>query len=272
MPRIGPTPKELAKKKRLPGAIHCSPTKRRIYSSAVKGRRSSLTLQEDGESDVTDEGENGEEEEEFAGITFENQGVRISEIRGTMVDILRKLQQKGLKQVLKAMLRKCHPQKQANFPYNGGKQQEQKRINGDADYDERNPGLLTAPDYWLHQDDWKPDHGHVPTGCRHREPDHIYKPGKRRALPLENSLTSLLERINLTMHLLHAGDRYNDAKFGLDKLRESTMNITNDYPKEFQPDAERLIEALYYAREKEIQYENGEIGMSDLIITILLHA
>lgn len=74
------------------------------------------------------------------------------------------------------------------------------------------------------------------------------------------------------MHLLHAGDRFNDAKFGLDKLRESTLNITSDYPKEFQPDAERLIEALYYAREKEIQYENGEIGMSDTIRILLFHA
>ena len=189
-----------------------------------------------------------------------------------MVDILKKLQQKGLKVVLKAILRKCHPQKQANFPYNGGKQQEQKVLYGDIDYGERNPGLLTAPDYWLHQDDWKPGPGHVPTGCRHREPDHIYKPGKCCAFFLLNSLTRPLERINLTMHLLHAGDRYNDAKFGLDKLRDSTINITNDYPKEFQPDAERLIEALYYAREKEIQYENGEIGMSDIINTLLLDA
>lgn len=212
-------------------------------------------------SDVSDEGESEEEEDEFQGITFESQGIRVSEIRGTMVDILKKLQQKGLKQVLKAMLRKCHPQKQATFPYNGGKLQEQKRIKRDPEYDDRNPGLHTAPDYWLHQDDWKPDHGHVPTGCRHREPDHIYKPGESYVPLLLGLLTSPSERINLTMHLLHAGDRFKDAKFSLEKLKESTLNITKDYPKEFQSDAERLIEALYYAREKEIQYENGEIGM-----------
>ena len=259
-------------KKRLPAAVHSSPSKRRIYSSPfMKG--SSHSAPDDDESDTTGEGGSGEEEEdEFIGVTFENQGVRICEIHGTMVDILKKLQQKGLKQVLKAWLRKCHPQKQANFPYNGGKQQEQKRLNGDPDYDDKNPGLLTAPDYWLGQRDWKPHHGHVPTGCRHREPDHIYKPGKCYVDFMLTPLTSLVERINLTMHLLHAEDRYNDAKFGLDKLRESTMNITKDYPKEFQPDAERLIEALYFAREKEIQYENGDIGTSYVINTLYLHA
>ena len=100
-----------------------------------------------------------------------------------MTGIMSKIQQKGLKRVLKAWLSKCHPQKQARFPYNGGKDQELKRKNGDSDYDNLNPGLLTAPDYWPSQTDWLAEHGHEPTGVRHKEPDHLLKPGKD---PVEN--------------------------------------------------------------------------------------
>ena len=73
-------------------------------------------------------------------------------------------------------------------------------------------------------------------------------------------LTFLLERIILAMHLVHAGDRYSDAKFNIDKMEESTLNIEKYYPEEFRSDAKTLLESLYYARRKEIEYENNEIG------------
>lgn len=43
-------------------------------------------------------------------------------------------------------------------------------------------------------------------------------------------------------------------------MEESTLTVEIDHSQDFRPDARRLIDSLYYARRKEIEYENGEIG------------
>lgn len=116
------------------------------------------------------------EQEDFFNNPFEPDSVLACNIRPVIEDILRKIQQKGLKILIKAWLKICHPAKQANFPYNGGKLAEQRAADGDADYDPENPGEKSAPDYWPSQQCWKVSEGG--TGCRHREPDHIYKNGE----------------------------------------------------------------------------------------------
>lgn len=126
----------------------------------------------DGEDNSTTEADAQQdvrEEEDFSGVAFDLTRVRVADVEKTYEDIFRKLQQRGLKQIIKAWLRRCHSSKQASFPYNGGKD-----ASSYPDYDPQNPGKRTAPDYWPEQSDW--DKG---TGCRHREPDHIFKKGTR---------------------------------------------------------------------------------------------
>ena len=66
-----------------------------------------------------------------------------------------------LKKVLKAWIREIHPQKQAKYPYNGGK----KKDEAISKFGEDNKGDLTKPEWW-------------PPELRHREPDHQMKPGQ----------------------------------------------------------------------------------------------
>lgn len=64
------------------------------------------------------------------------------------------IQQLSCKVIAKAWIRVIEPKKQTNHPYNGGKQ------ISDAKPDPEK----TKPDWW-------------PADVRHREPDHVRKPG-----------------------------------------------------------------------------------------------
>ena len=156
----------------LEDSISESDAKKRLIMSnqdhPVKRRRIPRTDPFEEASDRDDLDDRDDEKEEFPGVTFLSQEVRVCNIRSTYEDILRKLQQKGLKQVIKAWLRRCHHSKQASFPYNGGKDAKLR-----PDFDPKNPGRDSAPDYWPVQDGWRNG-----GGSRHREPDHIYKTGE----------------------------------------------------------------------------------------------
>ena len=136
------------------------PSKRRKVMQPTKDQIE-LDVGKSGENDI------GEEEEDFPGVKFEVTPVRVDSLHEVYFDIFKKLQQKGLKHVIKAWIRACHPAKQGSFPYNGGK------VKGEFGWDPENPGRATAPDYWPSQYGWKEDRG-----CRHKEPDHLHKPGK----------------------------------------------------------------------------------------------
>lgn len=81
----------------------------------------------------------------------------------------RQIGQLSLKKILKCWIKKIHPKKQANYPYNGGKFKERSReLHG-----EDNPGEETKPPYWpptLWCEFWE--------RCRHKEPDHQRKLGQ----------------------------------------------------------------------------------------------
>ena len=77
------------------------------------------------------------------------------------------IQQKGCKKVLQYWVKKCHPKKQATHPYNGG--QEPRWTH------EENKGEFTAPPYWPSQEGWQDAEKN--NSCRHKEPDHVRKPG-----------------------------------------------------------------------------------------------
>jgi hypothetical protein len=82
-----------------------------------------------------------------------------------------KMQQLPCKAINKAWVRVIQPKKQARNPYNGGRKSKKgkdagKEIDGNNESEEKGTeGELTKPDWW------------PITGCRHREPDHIYKHG-----------------------------------------------------------------------------------------------
>ena len=78
------------------------------------------------------------------------------------------IQQKGCKKVLQYWVKKCHPKKQASHPYNGGQKPRWT--------DEENKGEFTAPPYWPSQKDWR--NAGKAKSCRHKEPDHLKKPGR----------------------------------------------------------------------------------------------
>ena len=81
--------------------------------------------------------------------------------------------QSRLKQILKEMIKIVQPKKQTKNPYNGRRCRNQTQQELDLLQDDPNPGRHTAPDWWPNQDGWQEG-----KGCRHKEPDHLLKPGE----------------------------------------------------------------------------------------------
>ena len=73
-------------------------------------------------------------------------------------------------------------------------------------------------------------------------------------------LTSSIERLNLVVHFLRLGRRYEDYPFDIDDLEESTVGITDRHKDHFHEGAMDILSDIYRARRKEIQWEQGEIG------------
>lgn len=69
-----------------------------------------------------------------------------------------------------------------------------------------------------------------------------------------------LERLILAMHLLRAGEEHKDAKFPVDDLEDCTTKVLKDCHKDFHKDAAYLLQGLYHARRKELEYLDGQIG------------
>lgn len=81
--------------------------------------------------------------------------------------------QSHLKKVMKAWIKTRQPRKQSENPYNGGKSRRVRDHDRERfGISDDNPGRWTAPSYWCTQIDWE-----IGKGCRHREPDHLKKPG-----------------------------------------------------------------------------------------------
>ncbi|KAL9128114.1 MAG: hypothetical protein Q9217_003135 [Psora testacea] len=232
-------PKTIQKKKRSHASTKAHKAKRQrssIEDKQATGAQDDKNAMSSGsEEDVDDE-----PDDDFEGMTRRATMIRVDEINKHYVTLFKMIQQMGCKKILQAWLKKCHPRKQASNPYNGGS-----RARSYADYEHLNRGKHTVPVYWLHQEDWRDPES---TGCRHREPDHIKK----------------WERLNLLVHLLRLGRRYEDFSFDVDALEESTKDIAKRHKEHFHEGATDILADIYRARRKEIQYEQGEIGMLGL--------
>ncbi|KAL8782540.1 MAG: hypothetical protein Q9213_005305 [Squamulea squamosa] len=138
-----------------------------------------------------------------------------------------------MKKVLRAWVKVKLSKKQSKNPYNGGKNRvEQQRKRQESGVIDRNPGRLTAPDWWPQQDGWPI------TGCRHKEPDHLRKQ----------------ERTILALKLLSLTGC--DDYFTLDAMREATKDSKDMPLNKYQ---RRMLEQIYDVREKQQAYLNGEI-------------
>ena len=90
------------------------------------------------------------------------------------VDALQQIGQTFGKKIMKAWIIVKHPSKQSTNPYNGGLNKRQ--LVGDLavqGIDRENPGEHTSPPWWCTQKNWRQG-----KGCRHKEPDHLKKPGR----------------------------------------------------------------------------------------------
>lgn len=147
--------------------------KRKLSDSASQGSRCRRPRTQKHVSSDTDEDEDyvSDADDELDGVLdregCEKQGIEVCKLKEEYYpEAFRMLGQLGCKDVVKAWIKVCHPKKQTTHPYNGGDQKEESMRLYSFE------GGLTVPDYWPPFDDWE----HF-NGCRHKEPDHIKKPG-----------------------------------------------------------------------------------------------
>jgi hypothetical protein len=168
-----------------------------------------------------------------------------------------KMQQLPCKAINKAWVRYVQPKKQAKNPYNGGRKRKRgqeagKENSDDKESEERGTeGELTKPDWW------------PKTGCRHREPDHIYKPGTfsscseiewQKANNFSEQLTLLLHILrNLSPHKYHGTD---GNAVTANALRQSTKDLPG-----INATVASWLEEIYWVREQEETYLDGGSGM-----------
>lgn len=129
-------------------------------SASRKKRRSETKGQAAPKPD--DQCEDEDSTEEYIGAETELCLVRVDDLGGYYDKAFRSLCQLCCRDLLKAWIAYCHPKKQTDNPYNGGKDAERSM----AEYGEKNQGYLSRPDYWPSDE-----------GIRHKEPDHLLKNG-----------------------------------------------------------------------------------------------
>lgn len=266
-------------------ACHKRTLKRRRSSSSstsasrtkrgpVNNRRASTKLNSendgDGDGDGDDDDDDGDgddgdddddEIDELEGAETETQMIRIADVYPYYYDIaFRTINQLAIKDILKAWIKFCHPGKQTNFPYNGGKAGPHRDGNPGSDASLAEYGYLghhTSPDYWPSDKNWS-----AGMGARHREPDHVKKAGwcNYHLVPMW-ALTSLLERMILLPHLLRSQHKgFKNGDFSLKTLRRSTKRIHLEFPKHFTTGFVNRLTEIYDVREKEMKFEAGQMG------------
>jgi len=150
------------RKRSIPHRSACPPTKRqKPYEHASSAAQ---TDGEDGSVSGAEGESDGSLEDERATV---QEAISVSRL---WVDYYRPalkiLGQLACKEIAKAWIKSCCEKKQTTNPYNGGDTKDlSMQLHG---YE----GALTAPVWWPRQGGW--EHGE---GCRHKEPDHILKPG-----------------------------------------------------------------------------------------------
>ncbi len=240
--------------------------KRKISSSTIlavrrkrqtdRDRRTAIASGFDPDSDPEDN-----IPDELEGFETETQMMRIADVHRLYYPFaFRSMNQLACKDIGKAWIRIGHPRKQTSHPYNGGKKDgEFGSVRSVAVYGYL--GHFTSPDYWPSDEGWQNSSSGV-EACRHKEPDHVLKPGQFVCgLVLIPALTSHLERLVLLVHLLRSQNRgYEDGDFSLEKLMKSTDGIHLEYEENWTPKSLERLENIYWVRKKEMEYERGEMG------------
>ena len=203
-------------------------------------------------------GYDSESEDELEGGETETQLIKVSELHSHYyAHAFRAINQLACKDIGKSWIRIAQPKKQTTHPYNGGRCGADKRKSiAEHGY----LGHFTMPDYWPSDAGWQQG-----LGCRHREPDHVKKPGQYVCeLVSTPVLIYHLERLILLVHLLRSqGKGFEDGDFSLKKMKQSTDRIHLECESEkghWKPEYVERLEDIYRMREKEIEYEQGQCG------------
>ena len=169
LPRAGPHSRTPRRKRRDSSSTTSPlPTKRQ----SIRKRRAGSYSDSESESESEDEDKDEDKDETVLldGIETEMKWVKVSDLHHEYyTTAFRAINQLCCKDISKAWIRLCHPKKQTTHPYNGGKTGRKSKSEF------RYQGHYTAPDYWPSDENW--DGLPVPSGCRHKEPDHVKKPG-----------------------------------------------------------------------------------------------
>ena len=206
-----------------------------------------------------DNSDSEDEIDELEGAETETHQMRIGDAYLFYYEIaFRVINQLACKDIGKAWIKVGHPRKQTTHPYNGGKKYGKygsERSKAEYGY----IGHFTRPDYWPSDEGWQDPKNNA---CRHKEPDHVKKPGQSVCgLAPNPALTSNLERLILLVHLLRSQFKgFVDGDFSLDKLRKSTNGIHLEYEENWTTESLERLEEIYRVREKEMEFERGECG------------
>jgi hypothetical protein len=153
------------------------------------------------------------------------------------------MQQSACKVMGKAFVKLVEPKKQTHHPY----------TKGDC----------KAPPWWPETSG--------ENGVRHKEPDHLYKPGRFYDAFLIFELM-ILERIRLLVHILRMiiepsstqCDTVQKLELNVKKLEEVTMEaMSNWFNDKEHPDnssKRNLLREVFQVARMEERYRNGEIG------------
>ncbi|KAL2008839.1 hypothetical protein VTN00DRAFT_7033 [Thermoascus crustaceus] len=140
-------------------------------------------------------------------------------------------QQLNCRVIAKAYIKLVEPRKQVHHPYNG------RKTAAGSSSEQRADPELTKPKWW-------------PSGVTHKEPDHLLK----------------AERIRLLIHILR--ELRESHGITAEKLREAGMDVR----RQIVP-TERLsiLDEIYYVRQAEERYLNGEIDGDSVIYVSQVH-
>lgn len=232
-------------KRKTRGSNSPTPSSRK-KQRPVRGSQAAVNSGYDSESE--------DEPDELEGAETEMRQIRICDVGHDYYEVaFRSINQLCCKDINKAWIRVGQPKKQTSHPYNGGKTSTEK-----SQAEHGYLGHYSMPDYWPSDENWT-----VGWGCRHREPDHVRKSGQSvRELVPNSVLISHVERLILLVHLLRSqGKGFKDGDFSIDKLKQATAGIHLECErKTWKPEYVERLEEIYWVREKEMKFENGEIG------------
>ena len=129
----------------------------------------------DGDDDVATDRDVDTDDSLHSDLEFDLHFVEVANLDWFFTEAFKSLGQLACKDILKAWLKRCHPNKQSLNPYNGGRKWEKSLLEHGF------KGAGTKPSYWPPMEGWREGRG-----CRHLEPDHLLKQGSEGCLCVDS--------------------------------------------------------------------------------------